>query len=194
MSDFSAVNSNQGAAAPAFHFQLPDGYQAPAEWHGQSCIALPAAPRWAELDYAAVMASREQLQGLFAENDAWPPADLTAADDAADLAWHEVEFIHGKSFAYSLLSTDLQRCLGCLYLYPTASRDHQAEAYLWTAVTETELLRRAVVDEVMQWLGSDWPFSALAWPGRSIAFSDWPYANYYAAQRNLSATNGVPEP
>tara|TARA_R110001592_G_scaffold108031_10_gene302269 strand:- start:13198 stop:13758 length:561 start_codon:yes stop_codon:yes gene_type:complete len=184
MSDFLAVNSKQGAAAPAFHLQLPDGYQAPAAWHGQSCIVLPAAPRWAVLDYAAVMASREQLQGLFAENDAWPPADLTAADDAADLAWHEVEFIHGKSFAYSLLSTDLQRCLGCLYLYPTASRDHQAEAYLWTAVTETELLRCAVVDEVMHWLESYWPFNALAWPGRSIAFSDWPHANYYAAQRN----------
>ena len=84
MSDFLAVNSKQGAAAPAFHLQLPDGYQAPAAWHGQSCIVLPAAPRWAVLDYAAVMASREQLQGLFAENDAWPPADLTAADDAAD--------------------------------------------------------------------------------------------------------------
>lgn len=100
----------------AFHFRRPADFPVPLEWQGTKCIALPAAPSLVELDYAAVMASREQLQGLFGAGDAWPPADLTQADDEADLAWHEREFVQGASFAYSLLSTDRQRCLGCLYL------------------------------------------------------------------------------
>ncbi|WP_339842594.1 hypothetical protein [uncultured Halopseudomonas sp.] len=167
-----------------FHLRLPIGFQAPAQWSGRQCILVPAAPDLVALDYAAVMASREQLQGLFGAGDAWPPADLTQADDGLDLAWHEREFVQGQSFAYSLLSNDRQRCLGCLYLYPTASPAHDAEAYLWAAATEPEPVRAAVMQEVMQWLENDWPFTALAWPGRMIAFSDWPHANYYAVRRN----------
>ena len=186
MADSMDVSGGQGEDVDAFHLRLPTGFQAPAVWQGQQCLLVPAAPCWVKLDYAAVIASRGQLQGLFGAGDAWPPADLTQADDKADLAWHEQEFAQGKSFAYSLLSTDRERCLGCLYLYPTASPEHDAEAYLWAAATEPELVRAAVVAEVMQWLARDWPFAALAWPGRAIAFSDWPYPNYYAVRRNAS--------
>lgn len=42
------------------------------------------------------------------------------------------------------------------------------------------------MEEVMQWLATDWPFTAVAWPGRTIAFSDWPHPNYYALRRNAS--------
>lgn len=162
---------------------LPGGGGAPREWHGQYCMAVPAAPEWVALDYAAVMASRVSLQGLFGAGDPWPPEDLTRAGDEADLAWHDREFRQGRSFAYSLLSLDRQQCLGCLYLYPTASPEHDGEAYLWTTVTEPASLREAIVEEIMAWLDTDWPFRALAWPGRRIPFSRWQFANYYAERR-----------
>ncbi|TVP87510.1 MAG: hypothetical protein EA348_12920 [Pseudomonadaceae bacterium] len=183
MSALSASRNATDAQLPVFKPLLPPSRQVPQHWQGQHCVALPAAAALAELDYAAVMASRAQLQGLFAADDPWPPADLTLADDRADLAWHATEFQQGKSFAYSLLSHDRSRCLGCLYLYPTASPAHGGEAYLWTRTTEPEPLRQAIEAEVITWLANDWPLQNLAWPGRSMPFNQWPYANYYSVKR-----------
>jgi hypothetical protein len=145
---------------------------------------MPAGPHLGDRDHAAVMASRDALLGLFGPGDPWPPVTLTRAEDEADLAWHEKEFRQGRSFAYSLLDPDLRTCLGCVYLYPTASPDHDAEAYLWTAVTQAEAVRGAVAEEVIDWLETAWPFRALAWPGRVIPFSRWTFPNYYAEQRH----------
>lgn len=173
--------------APGFKPLLSPVGSAPTRWQGSHCIAVPAAPHLAALDHAAVMAGRQALEGLFGPGDPWPPATLTRAEDEADLAWHEREFRQGRSFAYSLLDREMQACLGCVYLYPTASPDHDGEAYLWTTVTRTQALRRAVAGEVTDWLERTWPFRALAWPGRTIPFSRWRFPNYYAEQRHLTA-------
>lgn len=184
--------SRRATGPAAFKPLLREGSKVPAEWHGTYCLALPAEPRWVVLDYAAVMASRMALHGLFAADDPWPPADLTQAEDEADLAWHQREFAEGRSFAYSLFSFDRQRCLGCLYLYPTASPEHDGEAYLWTSRSEPAELRQQIEKEVMQWLEQAWPFQALAWPGRRIPFRQWSFANYYAECREQSETVSSP--
>ena len=183
MSEPDCTGWPQGRVDTDFRLPLPGDFKPPAKWQTEGCIAVPASPDWVALDYAAVMASRTLLQGLFGPNDSWPPASLTMADDSADLAWHAREFALRRSFAYSRFSPVMQRCLGCLYLYPTASPEHEAEAYLWISGTEPEAVRWRLADKVMDWLRTDWPLCRLAWPGRSIAFSDWPYRNYYAAQR-----------
>ena len=170
-------------AAPVFRPLPVEGWSAPAQWRGRHCIAVPAAPHLAALDHAAVMASWKTLEGLFGPGDPWPPSTLTEAEDEADLAWHEQEFRQGRSFAYSLLEGNQRACLGCVYIYPTASPEHDAEAYLWTVVTRAEALRTAVAEEVIQWLEMAWPFRALAWPGRVIPFRHWTFPNYYAEQR-----------
>lgn len=103
MSDSVLTGGAEDSDAAVFHLRMREDFQLALQWQGQHCVLLPASPRWVELDYAAVMACREQLQGLFGAGDAWPPAELTQADDQADLAWHAAEFEQGKSFAYSLL-------------------------------------------------------------------------------------------
>ena len=175
------------SSAMSFRPLLPAGFDVPLEWRGRHCVAVPAAPRWVALDYAAVMASRESLHGLFGAGDDWPQRDLSREQDEADLAWHEDEFHRGASFAYSLFSLDMQRCVGCLYLYPTASLAHDAEAYLWAATTEPEEIREAIENEVIQWLEQAWPFQAIAWPGRRISFAEWDWPNYYAACRGADS-------
>lgn len=98
-------------------------------------MLVPASPEWGELDYAAVMASRQHIKHLFGPGDTWPPDDLSMEEDIADLAWHWREFSTRRSFAYHLLDPTGLSCLGCLYLYPTASAAHDAEAYLWTHIS-----------------------------------------------------------
>lgn len=163
-----------------------DGFRVPRRWQGEHSLLVPAAPRWVELDYGAVMASRRKLRNLFRRADTWPPADLTLEGDRADLAWHEQEFEARRSFAYLLLNNDASRCLGCLYLYPTASRDHDAEAYLWTHINMSTAQANRIENEVIHWVTHQWPFVAVAWPGRFIPFAAWEKAaipNYYACYR-----------
>jgi|GEM_PF-89190 len=162
------------------------GFRAPELWQGDRVVLIPASPRWAEADLAAVRSSRPQLRNLFGPDDNWPPADLSLADDTADLAWHAEEFAAGRSFAYHLLNPERTQCVGCLYLYPTASLAHDGEAYLWTRSDLDREQARAMEQEVLGWVDTEWPFTALAWPGRGLSFADWrryQAPNYYGAMR-----------
>ena len=111
-----------------------DGFRVPQHWRDEHTLLMPAAPQWVELDFAAVIASRRKLKHLFGPTDSWPPDDLDLAVDHADLAWHEQEFQARQSFAYHLLNHGASKCLGCLYIYPTVGRGHDAEAYPWTHI------------------------------------------------------------
>jgi hypothetical protein len=166
-----------------------NGFPVPATWRGEQVLLVPASPEWVGLDCAAVIESRSKLKHIFGPQDSWPPADLNREMDEADLAWHALEFSNRSSFAYHLLSHDRQQCLGCLYLYPTASRNHDAEAYLWTHIRLNASQATLIEDEVIDWVTRDWPFRAVAWPGRLIPFEQWEEAdipNYYASTRMVS--------
>ncbi|SET74080.1 hypothetical protein [Marinobacter segnicrescens] len=162
------------------------GFPVPAQWRGTHALLVSAGREWVTLDYPAVVESRNKLKNLFGPRDQWPPDDLTPEMDEADLAWHAREFSSRRSFAYHLLSHDQQQCLGCLYLYPTASRTHDAEAYLWTHIELTSPQATLIEDEVIGWVSQDWPFTSVAWPGRFIPFKQWEESgipNYYASTR-----------
>lgn len=162
------------------------GFSIPTVWQGQQVLLLPASPRWAATDLVAVQSSQPALRHLFSPDDDWPPADLTLAEDTADLAWHADEFAAGRSFAYHLFAPNRQRCLGCLYIYPTASRAHDAEAYLWVRSDQEPASAAQITEEVVAWVQSHWPFKALAWPGRTLAFAEWQTyeaPNYYTEFR-----------
>jgi hypothetical protein len=163
-----------------------DDFLVPAFWHGEQVLLVPAHPEWVDLDYAAVIASRSKLKHIFGPQDDWPPEDLNPEMDESDLGWHAREFERLRSFAYHLLSHDRQRCLGCLYLYPSASQEHDAEAYLWTHISLAETQAALIETEVINWVNQEWPVKAVAWPGRFIPFSQWEKAdipNYYASTR-----------
>lgn len=165
---------------PTEHFTVPES------WVGIHVLLIPAGPQWAKLDFAAVSASRPRIKHLFGPYDDWPPENLDLASNQSDLEWHAREFQKRQSFAYHLFDHDITKCLGCLYIYPTASRDHDAEAYLWTHIDLNAVWSELIEDEVIHWVTHHWPFPALAWPGRFIPFDEWREAqlpNYYACYR-----------
>ncbi|MBS3803685.1 MAG: hypothetical protein KGY54_04000 [Oleiphilaceae bacterium] len=153
------------------------GFTVPRRWQGRHVLLIPADPDWASVDYEAVQVSRLALRGFFGPGDPWPPADLTLADNRSDLAWHAREFRLQRSFAYHLMGTGCMSCLGCLYLYPSLSAEHDAEAYLWTRSDLATEPSRAMEAEVVDWVTQVWPFTMLAWPGRNISWAAWPQDN-----------------
>jgi len=82
-------------------------------------------------DYDAVMSSVKHLQNTkpFGPNQKWP-IGLTFEQNLIDLGWHQKEFQMSSSFAYTVMSLDETRCLGCLYIEPTTKFDYDAKIYM----------------------------------------------------------------
>lgn len=125
-------------------------------------------------DYEAVMTSRDQLRGVFGPQSTWPAADLTLEQDLIDLGWHQKEFQNRTSFAYTVMSLGESRCLGCLYIYPAAPANYDAQVILW--VRQSELasgLEDRLLAAVKTWIAQAWPFERVAFPGKEIPWADW---------------------
>jgi hypothetical protein len=120
-------------------------------------------------DYDAVMTSVDHLQGVFGEGSRWPSPDLTLEQDLIDLGWHQKEFQKRSSFAYTVMSLDESRCLGCVYLYPPDEEQEEdaVDVYWWVRKSEYEKgLDPVLFAAVDEWIAEAWPFSAVNYPGR----------------------------
>lgn len=125
-------------------------------------------------DYEAVMSSREHIYNVFGPDDDWPNNQLTKEQDLIDLGWHQKEFQKKNSFAYTVMNKDESKCLGCVYFYPTAKKEFDAEVYLWVTKEEFDKgLDEHLFETVKKWLQAKWPFEKIAFPGRDITWSEW---------------------
>ncbi len=128
----------------------------------------PLAPRHVDVDYAALMGSRAHLRETLGWGD-WPRDDFTLDENRRDLERHWREFENREGYAYTVLSPDRSRCLGCVYIVkpPLRGKDAAMLAY-WTI--EPELandLDRALAGALIDWLEREWPFERVAFPTRA---------------------------
>jgi hypothetical protein len=126
-------------------------------------------------DFDAVMTSVAHLQGIFGPSNDWPRPDLSFEQDLIDLGWHHAEFQMRKSFAYTVMSPDQGRCLGCVYIYRTSLAGFDAEAFCWVRASHAAALDGMLLDAVRRWLKSSWPFKSVAFPGRD---QPWPAVDH----------------
>jgi hypothetical protein len=123
-------------------------------------------------DYDAVMSSVDEL-GTIWPDSGWP-VGLTLEENLIDMGWHQREFLTRRSFAYTVVSLDETRVLGCVYIDPTRKRGYDAEVYLWARETKLGTgLDSSLCDAVKLWLKSEWPFASVAFPGRDIDWDTW---------------------
>ena len=114
-----------------------------------------------EIDYPAVMGSRERLWDVYGEAWGWPPATMTVEQDRADLERHAREIDAHESFNYALLDAAEERLFGCVYIDPTDEPDADALVSWWVVddAVGTEV-ERALDALVPRWLAEEWPFRA----------------------------------
>lgn len=118
-------------------------------------------------DYDAVMSSLEHLQGQNVFGGTWPRSTLTLEQDLVDLGWHQKEFQTRRSFAYTVMSLDESRCLGCVYIVPSENPGIDAEVYLWVRQSEYERGADPVLFEAVKgWIAEGWPFGTVEYPRR----------------------------
>ena len=96
-------------------FSLPERVDLPTGHH-----LRPIRADDVDIDFPAVMGSRERLWAKYGEAWGWPPADMSLEADREDLAHHEAEIAALETFNYALLDADETELLGCVYVDPPA--------------------------------------------------------------------------
>ncbi len=118
-----------------------------------------------DIDYPAVMGSRERLWAKYGEAWGWPPETMTYEQDREDLARHEREIAALETFNFAVLNEDESRLFGCVYVDPP-EEDSPAgtEAVVSWWVVDDEAggeLERALDEFVPVWLNDTWGFQAV---------------------------------
>lgn len=122
-------------------------------------------------DFDAVMSSVDHCKTIWGGK--WPEG-LTLEQNLIDLGWHQKEFQTRRSFTYTVVHPSEAMVLGCVYLLPTQKRGYDAEVYLWARQSELAGgLENRLYEATRSWVQSHWPFTAVAYPGRSISLADW---------------------
>lgn len=117
-----------------------------------------------EKDYEAVMETQERFHSM---GLSWPREGFTTVENLADLERHQQDFLDRDAFAYTVVSMDESRVLGCLYINPTESNDVDASINMWVRQSEFDNgLDPILFSEVRKWIDSTWPFTTVNYPGR----------------------------
>ena len=148
---------------------------APAGLRTGQFVLRPLLASDAELDYDAVMESREFLRTW--EQSTWPADDFTLAANIEDLLKHERQHANGDAFTYTVMNLDQTECLGCVYVLPPDGKmftgalvtatgadqwsDCDAAVLFWVRKSRLpEDLDRVVLDALVGWLDGHWSFKA----------------------------------
>jgi predicted alpha/beta-hydrolase family hydrolase len=113
-----------------------------------------------EIDYPAVMGSRERLWAKYGRAWGWPPETMTLAQDRRDLEHHEREIAAHQSFNYALLGEQESELLGCVYIDPAPDQCDSDALVSWWVVDECmgTSLQGELDRFVPAWVTSAWPF------------------------------------
>jgi hypothetical protein len=139
-------------------------------------ILRPIAAEDADLDFAAVMESKDFLRGW--EQTGWPADDFTVAENRKDLKKLERRHNARESFTYTVLDPTESECIGCVYitamdapLYarpsitpvgPEAWSDYQAAVHFWVRKSRLPFgTDRVLLDELRDWFAQEWRFGQI---------------------------------
>jgi hypothetical protein len=127
-----------------------------------------------EIDYPAVMGSRERLWTIFGPPWGWPPATMTPEQDRADLARHEREARAHLSFNYAVLDAAESRLFGCVYVDPPERVGADADVSWWVVDDAVGGALDGLLDDfVPRWIADSWPFAAPRFVGRDLTWAQW---------------------
>lgn len=127
-----------------------------------------------DLDYPAVMGSRERLWSLFGAAYGWPRADMSYQDDRTDLERHAREAEAHRSFNYALFDDAETALLGCVYLDPPEREGADAEIAWWVVDDRVGTdLERTLDAFVPRWIADMWPFQRPRLIGHDLSWRDW---------------------
>ena len=144
---------------------VPSGFIVPLALTTEQFRLEPLGPQHNDSDYEAWSSSVEHIRATPGwETSSWPD-ERSVTDNLRDLQAHADDFESRKGFTYTVLDPATGDVIGCLYIYPDKSGQHDARVRSWVRASRRDLdvqLWRAVTD----WLADEWPFERVAYADR----------------------------
>jgi hypothetical protein len=151
-------------------FTAPDE-PVPAELRTDEFVLRPIKATDAEVDYRAVMETREYLRVW--QQSPWPEDDFTVDANREDLVGLEQRHDAHRAFTYTVLDPDGVECLGCVYVFPTDATflarsavtpvgdddwsDVDAVVFFWARRSQIETgMDRRLLDALRTWFDTEW--------------------------------------
>lgn len=146
----------RGVAINAF---VPSDFEPPASLETEGFRLAPLGPQHNESDHAAWTSSIAHIRATPGYPDGrWPPVEgMSLEENLADLTRHAADFEARKGFTYTVLDPSSSEVIGCVYLYPSASPDHDVEVQSWVRGDRPEL-DEPLADAVAAWFEAEWPW------------------------------------
>ncbi len=143
----------------------------PTELRTKEFVLRPIVVDDTEMDYAAVMETREQLR-LWRQST-WPEDDFTVEANRKDLVDLEERHAAHRAFTYTLIDPDGTKCLGCVYVFPTSATflakstvkpvgddewtDVDAVIFFWVRLHQMELgVDERLLAAIRAWFRQEW--------------------------------------
>ena len=151
---------------------VPEAFKVPEKLEHPEFVIRKLCASDVYLDYIAVMTSIDIIRKT--RGGDWPTTDLSFEDDMIDLAWHQREFEYRTSFAYTVMSPDGSKCLGCLYLFQPGwrndtSKNADVDVSFWVTQEEYDKgLYPKLYKALDQWLKTTWPFKNIVYTNLEI--------------------------
>jgi hypothetical protein len=147
---------------------VPDDFEPPLELSHPRFRLVPLAVEHNESDRAAWMSSIASIHATPGwESTTWPPAEgMSLEENRADLEGHARDFAERTGFTFTVLDPVTSDVIGCVYIYPAADREHDAQVRSWVRA-DLGALDPLLHAAVTRWLAERWPF-------RNVRYADRP--------------------
>ncbi|MFQ5980794.1 MAG: hypothetical protein ACE5OZ_21870 [Candidatus Heimdallarchaeota archaeon] len=152
----------------------PEDQVVPEKLEADPFLIRPLRATDVELDYQAVIASRENL--LMRTGGRWPKVGFTIEENLSDLEYHEAQHDARNEFTYTVLNMEASECLGCIYIYPLEKslkdsiteedlaslkiKDYEAYMTCWVIPAAIEQgWDKRLLEVLREWFAEDWAFT-----------------------------------
>jgi hypothetical protein len=146
---------------------VPGAFVPPTSLVSDEFWLEPLGPQHNAADHAAWMSSIDHIRATpgYPDGD-WPPVEgFTLEQNLEDLRRHARHFEDRVGFTFTVRDPDDGQVIGCVYLYPATSPEHDVAVQSWVRASRSDL-DLPLADALADWIADAWPWTSVDRFGR----------------------------